>query len=108
MSFKSADGRFEYLDKDGEELKPTALENVGRFQYECRSQPNSHCSVNLGKNAGYQVENRNWLLTGTVSRPTITPSINCTEAAEFKTVCWHGFIKEGIFLNTANEIEEKQ
>jgi|SRR6267143_4507796 len=98
---KSADGRFEYLDKDGDPLpEGSGLADVGRFQFECRSSPGSHCSINIA-NAGYQIENRNWKLTGTLDSPTIAPSINCSE-------CWHGFIENGVFVNTEKKKEDKQ
>lgn len=97
---KSADGRFEYQDKDGEPLPDgSSLTEVGRLEYECRSQK-GHCSVNIA-NAGYQIEKRNWKLTGTVDAPTITPSINCAD-------CWHGFLRDGRYYNTAEQLEPKQ
>jgi len=97
---KSADGRFEYQDRDGEPLPDgSSLADVGRLQFECRSQK-IHCSINIA-NAGYQIENRNWKLTGTVDAPTITPSINCAD-------CWHGFLRDGIYLNASEQPEAKQ
>lgn len=99
---KSSDGRFEYLDRVGDPLPDgTLLTNVGQLQYQCRSQKRSHCSVNLGKNAGYQIENHNWHLTGTTDKPTIAPSINCAD-------CWHGFIENGVFVNCSKEPEARQ
>ena len=99
---KSADGRFEYQDKDGEPLPDgTSLPDIGRFQFQCRSEARSHCAVNLGRNAGYQIERRNWLLTGTPDAPTITPSINCEG-------CWHGYVESGVFLTTEKNPEAKQ
>lgn len=102
---KSADGRFEYLDKDGDPLpNGSTLEQVGRFAYNCRGgasgKQGGQCSINIA-NAGYNLQNRNWKLTGSVDAPTITPSINCAD-------CWHGFIKDGKYLNTANKPEAKQ
>lgn len=98
---KSSDGRFEYQDKDGDELPAgTSLDDVGRFAFSCRS-ASGQCAVNLGKNAGYQIEQRNWHLTGSIDKPTISPSINCHD-------CWHGYIKNGIFLTTSGEREPEQ
>jgi hypothetical protein len=97
---KSTDGRFEYQDKDGEPLPDgSSLNQVGRFQFQCRSAPGS-CSVNIG-NAGYNIPTRSWRLSGTVDEPTITPSINCSD-------CWHGFIEKGTFLDQNKKLEAKQ
>lgn len=97
---KSADGRFEYQDKDGEPLPDgSPLSDVGRFEFACRSQT-ARCSVNIVA-AGYNLVRRNWNLTGTVDEPTIAPSINCGG-------CWHGFIKGGVFLDTGKHPEAEQ
>lgn len=92
---KSADGRFEYQDGDGEPLPDgSPLSAVGRFQFQCRSQKNQHCSINI-VNAGYDTPKRNWKLKGEVDAPTLSPSINCPG-------CWHGHIDTGVFM-TANK-----
>jgi len=101
---KSSDGRFEYQDKDGEPLPDDlSLSMVGRFQYKCRGEgrEGSHCSINIA-NAGYQIEKRNWKLTGTTDSPTITPSINCGDCS------WHGYITDGNFENTSHQKETRQ
>lgn len=97
---KSTDGRFEYQDKDGEPLPDgSPLSDVGRFQFECRSQK-GHCSVNIA-NAGYNTPKRNWKLTGSVDVPTITPSINCQN-------CWHGHLIAGVFMTANKKDREKK
>lgn len=102
----SADGRFIYLDKDGEELHPNSdFSEIGRFSYMCRSKdPNakSRCDINCKHPGGYDIPQRNWELTGSIDRPNISPSINCGECG------WHGYIKEGVFLNTNNQPEAEQ
>lgn len=98
---KSSDNRFEYFDKDLYPLPDNApLSSVGRFGYVCRRDPSSHCSINC-QNAGYQITNQNWKLTGTPDHPTITPSINCDG-------CWHGYIENGIFKSTSKVPENQQ
>lgn len=53
-NMKSADGRFEYQNKDGDPLPDgSSLDQVGRFSFVCRSHDDGrHCSVNI-KSAGY-------------------------------------------------------
>lgn len=106
---KSVDERFEYQDKDGNSLPDGSdLSQVGRFQYECRSQWHGglsegrvgHCSINIA-NAGYDNPQHNWALSGSIDRPSIAPSVNCHD-------CWHGFIEGGIFLTTEKNPEVKQ
>jgi hypothetical protein len=101
---KSADGRFEYQDKDGDPLPDgSSLADVGRFAFICRSASGaqgSRCSINI-RNAGYEIPQHNWSLTGTPDAPTISPSINCEN-------CWHGFIEQGEFRNTSKQKESKQ
>ncbi len=95
---KSADGRFGYMDRDGNPLPEGAhLYEVGRFGFRCRCNPNSWCDVNV-KNAGYVIPQRNWVLTGSIDAPTLHPSINCGG-------CWHGYIEQGVFLTTAKKPE---
>lgn len=96
---KSSDGRFEYCD--GNSLPDnTSLEQVGRMGFQCRSREGERCEINI-KNAGHQIEHHNWILRGTVDQPTISPSINCAD-------CWHGFIENGVFVNTTKQPEPKQ
>ena len=98
---KSADGRFEYQDKDCEPLPDgSSLADVGRFAFACRSQKGNRCSINI-RNAGYNFPQHNWNLTGTPDTPTISPSINCDG-------CWHGYIEQGEFRNTFHQREENQ
>lgn len=108
---KSTDGRFRYLDKDGEDLPDgTPFEKVGQFEFVCRSL-GGHCSVNLHptKNAGYPNENRQWILTGTLNLPTLSPSINCRTGDEGEErECWHGYIQKGRFNNTNGDPEPVQ
>jgi hypothetical protein len=103
---KSKDGRFEYLDKDGNELPADAtIRDVGRFKFVCRN-PNidptmrGHCDVNCA-NAGYNRPTQNWRLVGTLDEPTLAPSINCRD-------CWHGFIEAGVFVNCSKQPEAEQ
>lgn len=99
---KSTDGRFEYQDKDGNPLPDgSTMAQVGRLSYQCRTDPTTRCSVNCGKNAGYQIESQNWELTGTLDQPTIAPSINCQD-------CWHGYIEKGVFVNQQKKREAVQ
>lgn len=98
---KSADGRFEYLDKDHGELPDDAnLSQVGRFAFQCRVHPSNMCSVNIG-NAGHKIKNQTWNLIGTKDRPTLEPSINCPG-------CWHGYIIGGVFYKTDRTTSEPQ
>lgn len=96
---KSADGRFEYLDKDYGALPDESnISMVGRFAFQCRMHPNNMCSVNV-RNAGREVPNKTWTLTGTKDAPTLEPSINCKD-------CWHGYIMNGVFLKTDRATRE--
>lgn len=98
---KSADGRFEYLDKDHRPLPDDAsLSDVGRFAYHCRLHLSNMCSVNIA-NAGYKIPKRSWVLTGTKDAPTLEPSINCEN-------CWHGYIQCGVFFKTDRTKEQNQ
>lgn len=104
---KSADGRFEYLDLDGEPVAPgTHPMDVHRFAYICRackkSDPNtkSTCTLNLG-GRGHDLQNRNWQWDGNVDRPTLTPSIDCTG-------CFHGYLRNGQFVTVGGQPEPMQ
>jgi hypothetical protein len=100
---RSADGRFRYGDRHGNPLPPTAtLADAGRFFYRCRAFKRE-CSVNCA-NAGYRTPRHTWTLTGTVDKPTLSPSINCGEEG-----CgWHGFIESGVFLTVHRVPEARQ
>lgn len=87
---KSTDGRFEYFDRDSAPLPDGApLSAVGWFGYQCRSRPGEQCCINI-RNAGRELPQRTWTLTGTADAPSIAPSINCRD-------CWHGHIAGGVY-----------
>lgn len=96
---KSADGRFEYLDKNHGKLPDDAsLSDVGRFAFHCRLHPTNMCSLNIA-GAGYRVPQHTWTLSGTKDAPTLEPSVNCEN-------CWHGYIQGGIFYKTDRTTKE--
>jgi hypothetical protein len=98
---KSADGRFEYRDRDDRPVwDGTDAGDVHRFAYRCRGQPGAWCSVNL-RGRGHDVDQRSWAWDGNFDKPTLTPSINCAG-------CWHGFIEGGVFNNTDHKPEAQQ
>ena len=98
---RSADGRFEYRDRDDRSLVDGAEPlNVHRFAYQCRSQPGAWCSLNL-RGRGHDIERRSWMWDGDFERPTLSPSIDCKG-------CWHGFIEAGVFTDTNHKPEPQQ
>lgn len=101
---KSADGRFEYCDRDDNPLaEGSTIGQVGRFRYRCRKNASEECSVNI-VNAGHKIPKRSWTLTGSFDAPTLAPSINCTHDG----VCWHGYIEGGVFKNAQRSPEPQQ
>lgn len=89
---KSSDGRFEYRDNAGKPVPPGSKpEDVHRIAFQCRSEPGRWCSVNL-RGRGHDIENRSWTWNGDFDKPTLSPSINCSDDH-----CWHGYITAGVY-----------
>lgn len=103
---RSADGRFEYW---GLNYKPVAAgtlpAQVCRFAFRCR-QGADWCSVLL-RNRGQNVPNKMWDWDGNLDRPTLTPSINCTTPRDDGQPCWHGWLKQGTFMQADNKTPEQ-
>jgi hypothetical protein len=80
---KSADGRFEYRDREDRSIVngATAASDLHRFACRCRSQPGAWCGVKV-RGRGHDIENRSWTWNGDFDRPTLAPSIDCKG-------CWH-------------------
>lgn len=98
---QSQDGRFRYLALDRSELPDgTTAQQVHRVAYQCRATKGAWCDLNL-RGRGHDLEKRSWSWNGDVNAPTIVPSVNCKG-------CWHGYIREGVFLKTNETPEEKQ
>lgn len=98
---KSVDGRFRYLDLNGMPVPTgTSVQGVHRFEYQCRKNPQNRCSLNL-RGRGHDITDRSWNWDGNVDRPTLVPSINCSD-------CWHGSIEDGEFRNTQHIREAVQ
>lgn len=103
---RSADGNFEYRDRNDDPCAPgTPSDQVHRFAFRCRAckkadhNTQQMCSVNLG-GRGHDIPDKNWNWDGNVDQPTLHPSVNCNG-------CWHGWINQGRFMKADNQTLEQ-
>lgn len=67
-------------------VTPPIDEHTGQVDFDCPNRPGKRCYVPIREGANRE---HTWGWDGNIAKPTITPSIDCTQCG------WHGFIRNG-------------